>query len=350
MANIRPIRRKAPLIDRISHIGHIKKVLLLGSGALQIGQAGEFDYSGSQAIKALKEEGIQVILINPNIATIQTSWGFADKVYFLPITPHFVEEVIKSQKPDGIFLSFGGQTALNCGLALEKSGVLKKHNVQILGSPILAIKTTEDRQAFAQMLAKIELLTPKSKAVKTVADAKKVAQNLGFPVMIRGGFSLGGQDSGVASNLGELEQIAKKALAKTPQILIEEYLAGWKEIEYEVVRDKFDNCITVCNMENIDPMGIHTGESVVVAPSQTLNNFEYHQLREIAIKVIRHLGIIGECNIQFALNPHPQPNGSRTAGQKHDGASLQIKNENNKLSVAGGGLSETENYKRTKNK
>jgi len=284
----------------------IKKVLLLGSGALQIGQAGEFDYSGSQAIKALKEENIEVILINPNIATIQTSQGFADKVYFLPVTPHFVQKIVESEKPDGILLSFGGQTALNCGLELEKSGVLKKYKVQILGSPISAIQTTEDRQLFAEMLQKINLFTPKSRAVKTVAAAKRVAQGLGFPVMVRSGFSLGGQDSGVALNIDQLEQICAKALAKSPQILIEEYLAGWKEIEYEVVRDKFDNCITVCNMENIDPMGIHTGESIVVAPSQTLNNFEYHSLREIAIKVIRHLGIVGECNIQFALNPNPQ--------------------------------------------
>ena len=285
---------------------NIKKVLLLGSGALQIGQAGEFDYSGSQAIKALKEEGVTVILINPNIATIQTSHGFADQVYFLPVTPYFVEEIIKAEKPQGILLSFGGQTALNCGLELEKEGVLKKYKVQILGSPISAVKTTEDRQLFSEMLGKINLLTPKSRAVKTVADAKKVAQSLGFPVMVRSGFSLGGQDSGVAQNVNNLEQIAARALAKSPQILIEEYLAGWKEIEYEVVRDKFDNCITVCNMENIDPMGIHTGESIVVAPSQTLNNFEYYKLREIAIKVIRHLGIVGECNIQFALNPNPK--------------------------------------------
>lgn len=281
----------------------IKKVLLLGSGALQIGQAGEFDYSGSQAIKALKEEGITVILINPNIATIQTSQGFAHKVYFLPVTPHFVQKIIESEKPDGILLSFGGQTALNCGLELEKEGILKKYKVQILGSPISSIKTTEDRQLFSEMLGKINLLTTKSRAVKTVEGAKKVAQNIGFPVMVRSGFSLGGQDSGVAQNINNLEQIAARALAKSPQILIEEYLAGWKEIEYEVVRDKFDNCITVCNMENIDPMGIHTGESIVVAPSQTLNNFEYHNLRQIAIKVIRHLGIVGECNIQYALNP-----------------------------------------------
>lgn len=284
----------------------IKKILILGSGALQIGQAGEFDYSGSQAIKALKEEGIKTILINPNIATIQTSQGFADKVYFLPVTPHFVQKIIEAEKPDGILLSFGGQTALNCGLELEKSGALQKYNVRILGSPISAIKTTEDRKEFVQMLEKINLLTPKSKAVKTVDLAKKVAASLGFPVMIRSGFSLGGQDSGICQNTQELEQMAKKALAKSPQILVEEYLSGWKEIEYEVVRDCKDNCITVCNMENIDPMGIHTGESVVVAPSQTLNNFEYHTLREIAIKVIRQLKIVGECNIQYALNPNPK--------------------------------------------
>ncbi len=296
----------------------IKKVLILGSGALQIGQAGEFDYSGSQAIKALKEEGIETILINPNIATIQTSEGFAGKVFFLPITPHFVEEIIKAEKPDSILLSFGGQTGLNCGLELEKSGVLKKYKVQVLGSPISAIKTTEDRKAFAQMLEKIDLKTPKSKAAKTVDSAQKIASDLGYPVMIRSGFSLGGQDSGVCQNSQELAQMAKKALAKSPQILVEEYLAGWKEIEYEVVRDKQDNCITVCNMENIDPMGIHTGESIVVAPSQTLNNHEYHTLREIALKVIRHLKIVGECNIQYALNP--KPNKSTTGNNKARGA------------------------------
>ena len=283
----------------------IKKVLLLGSGALQIGQAGEFDYSGSQAIKALKEEGIEVILINPNIATIQTSEKLATRVYFLPVDPYFVQEVIKKEKPQGIVLSFGGQTALNCGLALEKLGILKKYKVQVLGTPTKAIETTEDRQRFADLLRSINLLTPQSHAVSSIKDALTTAGKISYPVMVRGGYSLGGQDSGVAANKQELEVIAKKALAKTTQILVEESVAGWKEIEYEVVRDKYDNCITVCNMENIDPMGIHTGESVVVAPSQTLNNFEYHKLREIAIQVIRKLGIVGECNIQYAVNPNP---------------------------------------------
>ncbi len=281
------------------------KILLLGSGALQIGQAGEFDYSGSQAIKALKEEGHQVILINPNIATIQTSQGFADKVYFLPITPHFIEEVIKSEKPHGIILSFGGQTALNCGLELVKNKTLAKNKVRVLGTPTAAIEKTEDRQLFVQTLDEIGAKYPKSIAVKNEKEATNAARKIGYPVMVRGGFSLGGQDSGLAKNKKELLEIASRALAKTKQILIEEYLKGWKEIEYEVVRDKFDNCITVCNMENFDPMGIHTGESIVVAPSQTLNNFEYHGLREVAIRVIRHLGIVGECNIQFALNPNP---------------------------------------------
>ena len=283
----------------------IKKVLLLGSGALKIGQAGEFDYSGSQAIKALKEESIEVILINPNIATIQTSEGFATRVYFLPLEPYFVEEVIRKEKPNGILLSFGGQTALNCGLALAKNGTLAKYQVRVLGTPIPAIEKTEDRQLFADSLIRIGLLVPTSKAVRNLAGARKVAQSIGYPLMVRSGFSLGGQDSGVARGWQELSEIAKKALAKSPQILIEKYLGGWKEVEYEVVRDSFDNCIAVCNMENIDPMGIHTGESIVVAPSQTLNNFEYHSLREVAIKVIRHLGIVGECNIQFALNPRP---------------------------------------------
>ena len=280
----------------------ISKVLLLGSGALQIGQAGEFDYSGSQAIKALKEEGVKVILINPNIATIQTSQDFADKVYFLPVDPHFVEETIKAEKPDGILLSFGGQTALNCGLALAKSKILAKHNVKVLGTSTETIEQTEDRHLFAKNLKKLGLLIPISKAVKNLREAISAAGEINYPVMVRGGFSLGGQDSGVAKNQKELEEIASRALSKVPQILIEEYLSGWKEIEYEVVRDKFDNCITVCNMENIDPMGIHTGESIVVAPSQTLNNFEYHKLREIAIKIIRDLKVVGECNIQFALN------------------------------------------------
>lgn len=284
----------------------IKKVLLLGSGALQIGQAGEFDYSGSQAIKALKEEGIEVILINPNIATIQTSENLATRVYFLPVDTYFVEEVIKKEKPQGILLSFGGQTALNCGLSLEKLGVLKKYNVKVLGTPTSAIQTTEDRQKFADLLRSIDLLTPQSHAATSVQEALTIAKKISYPVMVRGGFSLGGQDSGVVINAEEVEAIAKKALAKTKQILIEESVAGWKEIEYEVVRDKYDNCITVCNMENIDPMGIHTGESVVVAPSQTLNNYEYHKLREIAIQVIRKLGIVGECNIQYAVNPNPE--------------------------------------------
>ncbi len=282
------------------------KVLLLGSGALKIGQAGEFDYSGSQAIKALKEDNVQVILINPNIATVQTSHGLADKVYFLPVEPHFVEEIIKAEKPDGILLSFGGQTALNCGLNLFKSGVFKKYNVKILGTSVNSINQTEDRSLFVKSLKSIKLKVPKSQAAATLNEAKIAAGKIGYPVMIRGGFSLGGQDSGIATKQKDLEEIAGRALSKTPQILIEEYLKGFKEIEYEVVRDKFDNCITVCNMENFDPMGIHTGESIVVAPSQTLNNFEYHTLREISLKVIRHLKIVGECNIQFALNPNPK--------------------------------------------
>lgn len=284
----------------------IKKVLLLGSGALQIGQAGEFDYSGSQAIKALKEEGIKVILINPNIATIQTSQGFADKVYFLPVEPHFVQEVIKAEKPNGILLSFGGQTVLNCGLELAKKGTLAKYQVRVLGTPISAIQKTEDRHLFAKTLKNINLEVPKSQAVKTLPDAKRAAKKIGYPVIVRAAFSLGGQDSRVCFAQKELEETTTRALSKSPQILVEEYLEGFKEIEYEVVRDKFDNCMTVCNMENIDPMGIHTGESIVVAPSQTLNNFEYHMLRQIAIKVIRHLDIVGECNIQFALNPKPE--------------------------------------------
>ena len=279
------------------------KVLLLGSGALKIGQAGEFDYSGSQAIKALKEEGVKVILINPNIATVQTSHNLADKVYFLPVEPHFVEEVIKNEKPDGILLSFGGQTALNCGLNLSNSGVFKKYNVKVLGTSVSSINQTEDRNLFVESLKSIKLKVPKSQAAATLKEAASAAVKIGYPVMIRGGFSLGGQDSGIAMSQKDLEEIAGRALSKTPQILVEEYLKGWKEIEYEVVRDKFDNCITVCNMENVDPMGIHTGESIVVAPSQTLNNFEYHTLREISLKVIRHLKIVGECNIQFALNP-----------------------------------------------
>lgn len=282
----------------------IKKVIILGSGALKIGQAGEFDYSGSQAIKALKEEGIKTILINPNIATIQTSRELADEIYFLPVTPEFVERVIKKERPDGILLSFGGQTALNCGISLHKSGVLKKHNVKILGTPISAIILTEDRQKFAEHLSKINIPTPKSHTATSQKEAQKIANSIGFPVMIRAGFALGGQGSGIAENAKQLEKIVKSALAFAPQVLIEQYLHHFKEIEYEVVRDNQDNCITVCNMENMDPLGIHTGESVVVAPSQTLNNEEYHGLRAASIKIIRSLGIVGECNVQFALNPN----------------------------------------------
>ncbi len=283
----------------------IKKVLILGSGALKIGQAGEFDYSGSQAIKAFKEEGIKTVLINPNIATIQTSKELADKVYFLPVTTEFVERVIEKEKPDAIALSFGGQTALNCGIELYKKGVLKKHNVQVLGTPVSAIDLTEDREKFANHLHKIEVATPKSFAVTTVEAGMKRAVEIGYPVMVRAGFSLGGQKSGVVHNEKEFILLAQEALAFSPQILVEKYLRHFKEIEYEVVRDKYDNCVTVCNMENFDPLGIHTGESIVVAPSQTLTNFEYHYLRELSIKIVRSLGIVGECNVQFALNPKP---------------------------------------------
>jgi carbamoyl-phosphate synthase large subunit len=279
-----------------------KKILLLGSGALKIGEAGEFDFSGSQAIKALKEEKIQVILINPNIATIQTS-KMADKVYFLPITPYFVEKVIKKEKPQGILLGFGGQTALNCGIELEKKGTLKKFNVKVLGTPIKAIEETEDRKKFIKKLKEIKVKTPPSIAVHSVSEGMKAAKKIGFPVMVRAAFALGGKGSGITKNKKELEKKLRKAFAFAKQVLIEKYLEGFKEIEYEVVRDKFNNCITVCNMENLDPMGIHTGESIVVAPSQTLTNQEYHYLRETSIKVVKHLGIIGECNIQFALNP-----------------------------------------------
>src|SRR5581483_4365841 len=284
----------------------IKKVLVLGSGALKIGEAGEFDYSGSQAIKAFKEEGIKTILVNPNIATIQTSKLLADRVYFLPVSPYFVEKIIEKEKPDAIALSFGGQTALNCGLRLYEKGVLEKHKVQVLGTPVKAIDLTEDRKKFADHLHKIGIPTPQSKSAKTLKQAQEIAKVLGFPLMVRAGFALGGQGSGVAKNLGELEQIVKKALAFVPQVLIEQYLHHFKEIEYEVVRDKFDNCITVCNMENMDQLGIHTGESIVVAPSQTLTNDEYHALREASIKIVRSLGIVGECNVQYALNPKPK--------------------------------------------
>jgi len=283
-----------------------KKVIILGSGALKIGEAGEFDYSGSQAIKALKEEGIKTVLVNPNIATIQTSKELADEVYFLPVTPYFVEEIIKKEKPDGILLSFGGQTALNCGLELDKSGVLKKHKVEILGTPVKAIQLTEDRDKFADHLHKINIPTPRSQAATTLKQAAAVATKLGFPVMIRAGFALGGHGSGVAYNMTQLNSIVQRALSFAPQVLIEQYLHHYKEIEYEVVRDKYDNCITVCNMENMDPLGIHTGESIVVAPSQTLTNQEYHGLRKASIDIVRSLGIVGECNVQYALNPYPK--------------------------------------------
>jgi len=280
-----------------------KSILILGSGALKIGQAGEFDYSGSQAIKALNEEGIKTILINPNVATVQTSPGFADVIYFLPITPYFVAKVIAQEKPEGILLGFGGQTALNCGLALAQKGILKKHQVSVLGTPLTAIQQTESRQLFAQHLKKIGLKVPQSQATHNTKEAASAAQKIGYPVICRAGFSLGGQGSSVAQNKTQLEKIAQRALSLSRELLIEEYIYGWKEIEYEVVRDSNDNCITICNMENIDPMGIHTGESIVIAPSQTLNNEEYFRLRRLAIKVIRHFKIVGECNIQFALNP-----------------------------------------------
>ncbi|MDP3941282.1 MAG: carbamoyl-phosphate synthase (glutamine-hydrolyzing) large subunit [bacterium] len=283
----------------------VKKVLVLGSGALKIGEAGEFDYSGSQAIKALKEEGITTVLINPNIATIQTSKFLADTIYFLPVTPEFVEKVIEKEKPDGILLSFGGQTALNCGLELHKNGILKKYGVDVLGSPVSAIILSEDRQRFSDHLARIEVATPPSRAAKTIKQALQIASDMGFPVMLRSGFALGGQGSGIAKNKEELARICEKAFPFVSQILVEKYLHHYKEIEYEVVRDIDDNCVTVCNMENMDPLGIHTGESIVIAPSQTLTNYEYHTLRSIAIKIVRSLGIIGECNVQFALNPRP---------------------------------------------
>lgn len=281
----------------------IKKVLILGSGGLQIGQAGEFDYSGSQAIKALKEENIEVVLLNPNIATVQTDGDMAHAIYFLPVTDYFAAKVIEKEKPDGILLSFGGQTALNVGLSLEKQGMLRKHNVAVLGTPVRSIRDTEDRGLFIARLKEIGVKTARSLAVEKKQRALRFAQELGYPVMVRAGFALGGANSGIVKNKKDLEERLEEAFAHIPQVLIEEDLHGWKEIEYEVVRDRYDNCITVCNMENVDPMGIHTGDSIVVAPSQTLNNEEYHGLREIAIKTVRHLGIVGECNIQFALNP-----------------------------------------------
>lgn len=285
---------------------NIKKVLVIGSGALKIGEAGEFDYSGSQALKALKEEGITTVLINPNIATVQTSEGIADKIYFLPVTPFFVEKVIRKEKPQGILLAFGGQTALNCGVSLFKSGVLKKHHVQVLGTPVEAIMNTEDRDLFVQRLNEIDVKTIQSLAVENVDNAKKAAAELGYPVIIRAAYTLGGQGSGFADNETELEVMARKAFAYASQILVEKSLKGWKEVEYEVVRDCYNNCITVCNMENFDPLGIHTGESIVVAPSQTLSNSEYHKLREIAIKIVRHIGVVGECNVQYALDPNSE--------------------------------------------
>jgi carbamoyl-phosphate synthase large subunit len=283
-----------------------KKVLLLGSGALKIGEAGEFDYSGSQAIKALKEEGIATVLVNPNIATIQTSDYLADQVYFLPVTAGFVERVIQKERPDGILLGFGGQTALNCGLELERTCVLRSCGVSVLGTPIQAIRETEDRDLFVRKLAEIGVKTPRSAAVHSVADAVRTARDIGYPVMLRVAYALGGLGSGLCIDEEAVRERATKALVHSPQVLIEEFLTGWKEVEYEVVRDRFDNCITVCNMENVDPMGIHTGESIVVAPSQTLTNQEYHLLRQVAIKVVRHLGIVGECNIQYALNPQSE--------------------------------------------
>ena len=285
---------------------NIKKVLLLGSGALKIGEAGEFDYSGSQALKALREEGIETVLINPNIATVQTSEGVADQIYFLPVQPYFVEEVIKKERPDGILLSFGGQTALNCGVELYRNGILDKYDVKVLGTPVQAIIDTEDRELFVEKLDEIGVKTIKSEACENMEQARKAAAELGYPVIIRAAYALGGLGSGFADNEEELVKIAEKAFSFSPQVLVEKSLKGWKEIEYEVVRDRYDNCITVCNMENFDPLGIHTGESIVIAPSQTLTNSEYHKLRALAIKIIRHIGIVGECNVQYAFDPQSE--------------------------------------------
>lgn len=282
---------------------NIKKVLILGSGALKIGEAGEFDYSGSQALKALKEEKITTVLINPNIATVQTSDEFADKIYFLPVTPYFVQKVIEKERPDGILLSFGGQTALNCGVQLFQNKVLEKYNVKVLGTPVEAIMNTEDRELFIQQLDEIDVKTIKSEAVDNIDDAIRAAREVGYPVIVRAAYALGGLGSGFCDNEEELTTLVEKALSFSPQVLVEKSLKGWKEIEYEVVRDRYDNCITVCNMENFDPLGIHTGESIVVAPSQTLNNADYHKLRALAIKIIRHIGIVGECNVQYAYDP-----------------------------------------------
>ena len=285
---------------------NIKKVLLLGSGALKIGEAGEFDYSGSQALKALKEEGIETILINPNIATVQTSEGVADQIYFLPVTPYFVEKVIRKERPEGIMLAFGGQTALNCGVALSRGGILEQYNVKVLGPPVQAIIDTEDRELFVDKLNEIDVKTIKSEAVENAEDARRAARELGYPVIVRAAYALGGLGSGFCDNEEELDLLVEKAFSFSPQVLVEKSLRGWKEVEYEVVRDRFDNCITVCNMENFDPLGIHTGESIVIAPSQTLTNKEYHKLRELAIRIIRHIGIVGECNVQYAFDPESE--------------------------------------------
>ena len=285
---------------------NIKKVLLLGSGALKIGEAGEFDYSGSQALKALKEEGIYTVLINPNIATVQTSEGVADQIYFLPVTPYFVEKVIEKERPDGVMLAFGGQTALNCGVALYKDGVFEKYGVKVLGTPVQAIIDTEDREIFVHKLNEINVKTIKSEAVENAIDARRAAAELGYPVIVRAAYALGGLGSGFCDNEEELDVLVEKAFSFSPQVLVEKSLRGWKEVEYEVVRDRFDNCITVCNMENFDPLGIHTGESIVIAPSQTLSNSDYHKLRELAIRIIRHVGIVGECNVQYAYDPESE--------------------------------------------
>ena len=285
---------------------NIKKVLLLGSGALKIGEAGEFDYSGSQALKALKEEGIYTVLINPNIATVQTSEGVADQIYFLPVTPYFVEKVIEKERPDGVMLAFGGQTALNCGVALYKDGIFEKYDVKVLGTPVQAIIDTEDREIFVHKLNEIDVKTIKSEAVENAIDARRAAAELGYPVIVRAAYALGGLGSGFCDNEEELNVLVEKAFSFSPQVLVEKSLRGWKEVEYEVVRDRFDNCITVCNMENFDPLGIHTGESIVIAPSQTLSNSDYHKLRELAIRIIRHIGIVGECNVQYAYDPESE--------------------------------------------
>jgi len=285
---------------------NIKKVLLLGSGALKIGEAGEFDYSGSQALKALKEEGIYTVLINPNIATVQTSEGVADQIYFLPVTPYFVEKVIEKERPDGVMLAFGGQTALNCGVALYKDGVFEKYGVKVLGTPVQAIIDTEDREIFVHKLNEINVKTIKSEAVENAIDARRAAAELGYPVIVRAAYALGGLGSGFCDNEEELNVLVERAFSFSPQVLVEKSLRGWKEVEYEVVRDRFDNCITVCNMENFDPLGIHTGESIVIAPSQTLSNSDYHKLRELAIRIIRHIGIVGECNVQYAYDPESE--------------------------------------------